>query len=644
MTTTEHQHFNIVHNNNVQTSTPTTTRTIQQQTYNGVNSSLNHHYNGQQRHKHPRTPVPLPCPPAAAFLPYYSNSYFSSPQPVPPPPHSLRPGILGIACNNNSSSPPYQHQNSSNVEEEIPVPEGLLDFADLELNCTKDCSNNELVMEPIWEQRERPFQITQGCASILPNPKETPANIIPPEMEETSQSWRQYAVASLTGHRLSVTSQPRRKISKISTSAIDGKNGSNETEEVNVLDDDNDDGEDFEEEEGGFRERCTTVTYRFPTTNNNNNNSEEKDFCSKRRIVAVRKLSMGHQRQSGDERKFASSLSPDKARAGHRRLSIPERSLLNANYAILRKSIDRFEVVGSFHSCHSEAYRNFLQSLSCYDLSSVHTMIVMMDSELQIQKAVQLLSSHMAPRFAVIANARVDGQWAPFTVTDCLLALSQAHRKLDGQLGEQTLRFFIEQIQNGRRLISVDDQTCAWDLARVFALNRVHRVPVFNVESFELVGVLSPRQITQELLKLVSSGCSLSPDLKSITLGSRLIGIWGGPESIATIKEGQSCAQAIDLFLEKQVSSLPVLSSNDGSLLGVLDKNGLLDRLFEHLGSHQTPERCFRLMEETPVEDLLSQTRRRTVSPNCSVFDAMRILTEVSKYVFNMYLSKYVPS
>jgi len=74
-------------------------------------------------------------------------------------------------------------------------------------------------------------------------------------------------VASLTGHRLSVTSQPRRKISKISTSAIDSKNGSNETEEVNVLDDDNDDGEDFEEDEGGFRERCTTVTYRVGVLN-----------------------------------------------------------------------------------------------------------------------------------------------------------------------------------------------------------------------------------------------------------------------------------------------------------------------------------------------------------------------------------------
>ncbi|KAF7633103.1 hypothetical protein Mgra_00007464 [Meloidogyne graminicola] len=435
-------------------------------------------------------------------------------------------------------------------------------------------------------------------------------------MEETSQSWRQYAVASLTGRRLSISSQPQRKISKISI--IDTKNVNEEIDDINS--------NDFDENEG-FRERCTTVTYKFPTTNNNNN-SEEKEFCNnKRRIVAVRKLSMGHQRHSGDERKFACSLSPDKAKSGQRRLSIPERSLFNANYAILRKSIDRFEVVGSFHSCHSEAYKNFLQSLSCYDLSSIHTMIVMMDSELQIQKAVQLLSSHMAPRFAIISNARVDGQWAPFTVTDCLLALSQAHRKLNG-LGEQTLRFFIEQIQNGRRLISVDDQTCAWDLARVFTLNRVHRVPVFNGDSFELVGVLSPRQITQELLKLVYSGCSLSPDLKSITLGSRLIGIWGGPESIATIKEGQSCAEAIDLFLEKQVSSLPILSAKDGTLLGVLDKNGLLDKLFEHLGSYQTPERCFRLMEETPVEDLLSQTRRRTVSPNCSVVDAMRILTD----------------
>uniref|UniRef100_A0A1I8C062 Uncharacterized protein n=1 Tax=Meloidogyne hapla TaxID=6305 RepID=A0A1I8C062_MELHA len=112
-------------------------------------------------------------------------------------------------------------------------------------------------MEPIWEQKVRPFQISQGCTAILPHPKETPANIIPPEMEETSQSWRQYAVASLTGRRLSGASQPRRKISKISTSTIDAKTG-NEMEEINVIDNND---EDFEEEEG-FRERCTTVTYR----------------------------------------------------------------------------------------------------------------------------------------------------------------------------------------------------------------------------------------------------------------------------------------------------------------------------------------------------------------------------------------------
>ena len=48
-----------------------------------------------------------------------------------------------------------------------------------------------------------------------------------------------------------------RKISKISTSTTDPKTG-DETEEINEIVNND---EDFEEDEG-FRERCTTVTYR----------------------------------------------------------------------------------------------------------------------------------------------------------------------------------------------------------------------------------------------------------------------------------------------------------------------------------------------------------------------------------------------
>jgi hypothetical protein len=87
----------------------------------------------------------------------------------------------------------------------------------------------------------------------------------------------------------------------------------------------------------------------------------------------------------------------------------------------------------------------------------------------------------------------------------------------------------------------------------VFALNRVHRVPVFSVESpDELVGILCPRAICLELLKLLNSKCSLSPDLHSIPIRSRVVGTWG-PEEIASLTEGDTCVQAVNLFLERLV-------------------------------------------------------------------------------------------
>jgi hypothetical protein len=52
-----------------------------------------------------------------------------------------------------------------------------------------------------------------------------------------------------------------------------------------------------------------------------------------------------------------------------------------------------------------------------------------------------------------------DSQWDMFTVTDCLLALHRAHSQLNAELGTLSLRHFVDQIRNGRRLVSVDDQS-----------------------------------------------------------------------------------------------------------------------------------------------------------------------------------------
>lgn len=474
----------------------------------------------------------------------------------------------------------------------------------------------------------------------LPHPNETPANIIPPEMERDTQNWRQYAVAALLQRQNRGARNAGGLRSTTTTNTGTDSNQQQMKSEMMMDEREWPPDEEEEDEEGddhhhadyaaaAFRDRRSTVTYRFPT----DEQYQQKRDNNHRGAVA-RKLSMGQQRYSMGDRSHGGKVAfatEDRENEQMRRLSLTERnsSLFDANYAILRKSVDRFEVVGSFHRCNSEAYRHFLQSLTCYDLATQHGLIAMLDEELPIQKAVQIACAHPAPRVAIISNCR-DAQRSMFTVTDCLLALHQAHTGNDAELGSHTLRYFVEKVQSRRKLIFVDEQTSVWDLMRVFTLNRVHRVPVFSIETSELTAILCPRVICMELLKLLDSKCALQPNLHIIPLKDKLFGTWGGPNVIASLKKGQNCAHAVDVFLKKQVSTLPVLSAKTGNLLGVLDKNDLLDHLYERLGSSPTPEHCFRLMEETPVEDLLPSTlaRRRTVRADISVAEAMRTLTE----------------
>ncbi|KAL3100516.1 hypothetical protein niasHS_000407 [Heterodera schachtii] len=90
----------------------------------------------------------------------------------------------------------------------------------------------------------------------------------------------------------------------------------------------------------------------------------------------------------------------------------------------------------------------------------------MLDTELTIQKAVQILVAHFAPRFAIIGDIR-DGLWAMFTDTNCL----RAHQSGDVDLDGRTLRHFFEHLHGGRQLISVDDQSSV-RFARAFLARR----------------------------------------------------------------------------------------------------------------------------------------------------------------------------
>ncbi|CAD5234384.1 unnamed protein product [Bursaphelenchus xylophilus] len=303
-----------------------------------------------------------------------------------------------------------------------------------------------------------------------------------------------------------------------------------------------------------------------------------------------------------------------------RRMSVDERTLRKANYAILRKNVDRsFEIVGAFKKHQRSAYKNYLQSFTAYDITPSHGILFTIDSGLTIRKTIHAMCAQSTThRAAMVSNQ--DGSYNIFTISDFLFCLQK--RKSDPDLGDQTVAKFSETIQSNKRLVTASSEISVWDLARQFRINHVHRIPIMEVKGIlrtnELFCLLSLRPVFLEIIKLVQTKCCLSPNLAKITLDEVKLGKWSG---LATIPEDTKCSDAIDIILEKKVACLPLLDSTD-TISGVFCKYDVLAAVAEK-GEDGIDE-----ILEMKVKDLIDPTNLdMLIEPNESIFSAILRLT-----------------
>ncbi|KAJ1374097.1 hypothetical protein KIN20_036696 [Parelaphostrongylus tenuis] len=197
-----------------------------------------------------------------------------------------------------------------------------------------------------------------------------------------------------------------------------------------------------------------------------------------------------------------------------RRMSVPEKVFLSADYAILRPSMEadvKFEIVAAFDR-YTDPYRHYMQSLTCYDLQPIHSAVVVIDGELKIHKALTALSQ-CGHQVAIVSNLDVKGGLGIITVTDCLKAIVLASEGVQ-EVAEQTVAEFLK-LNNHKRLVTADVNTSVWDAAKLICLNRIHRIPIVHFEAYEncnetkrqqgnLLYVLSLKTVfTETIVKLV---------------------------------------------------------------------------------------------------------------------------------------------
>uniref|UniRef100_A0AAF5PLD6 Uncharacterized protein n=1 Tax=Wuchereria bancrofti TaxID=6293 RepID=A0AAF5PLD6_WUCBA len=197
-------------------------------------------------------------------------------------------------------------------------------------------------------------------------------------------------------------------------------------------------------------------------------------------------------------------------RAPSRRFSVPEKSSGRGR----RQSRERqLEVVAAFDR-YTDPYKQYMQSLLCYDLAPIHGSTLVIEGDLPMCKALLALyqSEHEA---AVIINSVAHKPAGMIIVTDCLRAVALT-LNIDSDIGGRPVRDFIE-IYGNKKLI-----TATVNMSLVFCLNYVHRIPIFQSdESYLFTDILymlsffSRRIFYETVIKLIEPSFSLAPHIKA---------------------------------------------------------------------------------------------------------------------------------
>jgi len=120
-----------------------------------------------------------------------------------------------------------------------------------------------------------------------------------------------------------------------------------------------------------------------------------------------------------------------------------------------------------------------------------------------------------------------------------------------------------------KEVVTVDMDTSLKTICRIFDNKKFHHL--FVVDNNELIGVISDRDLFKALSPFLKTPAEQNRDLA--TLKKRAHQIMS--RKPVTVKKGTSSKDAIRLILRKNISCLPVISS-DGQIEGIVTWRDLL--------------------------------------------------------------------
>uniref|UniRef100_A0A3Q2QZE0 5'-AMP-activated protein kinase subunit gamma-1-like n=1 Tax=Fundulus heteroclitus TaxID=8078 RepID=A0A3Q2QZE0_FUNHE len=208
-------------------------------------------------------------------------------------------------------------------------------------------------------------------------------------------------------------------------------------------------------------------------------------------------------------------------------------------------------------------YLNFMKSHSCYEAIPISCKLVIFDTTLQVKKAFSALVAN-GLRAAPLWDSRLQRFVGMLTITDFINILHCYYKspmvqmygleshKIETWRGDSLPNVYLK--SPTQFLISIPPQASLFDAVYSLLRYKIHRLPVIDPESGNVLHILTHKRILKFLHifgKNLAKPAFLKRPVQELGIGTF--------RNIATVHQSASLYEALSVFVERRVSALPVV-------------------------------------------------------------------------------------
>ncbi|XP_030641989.1 5'-AMP-activated protein kinase subunit gamma-3b [Chanos chanos] len=215
-------------------------------------------------------------------------------------------------------------------------------------------------------------------------------------------------------------------------------------------------------------------------------------------------------------------------------------------------------------------YTKFMMEHCCYDAIPTSSKLVIFDTTLQVKKAFFALVAN-GVRAAPLWDSKLQKFVGMLTITDFINILHRYYKspmvqiyELEEHKIETWRQVYLQYSINS--LISIAPDSSLFDAIYSLLKNKIHRLPVIDPESGNVLYILTHKRI----LKFLHIFGSMVPKPRFLQKRIEESDI-GTFQEIATIHETATVFDALTTFVERRVSALPVVN-DEGKVVALYSR------------------------------------------------------------------------